>query len=354
MEKVKVLVTGSGGIVGQGIIKSLKLANNKKDNTVKYEIVAADTSALSAGIYRGDFGTLVPPASSSNYIEFIDRVCKELGITAIFVGSDEELLPLVRAKDQFERKTGTLILTNQSQITSICVDKWRTFEFLKANNLPFTESALAETKEQFVHDFGFPVFVKPRQGHGSLYCCVTNSKEELDSAILAIEKVGWQPILQEYLNGQNVEFTSGITVDKTGKKVMSSIAMQRTIKNGQTYKAFVDDFKQVRKSAEKVALKLGSTSALNVQAKLINDEVKIFEINPRFSATAPIRAVAGINEPDIIFRNNVLGEEIEIDSYQKLVCVRYWNEVYVPYSSYDMTQKSGKAENVNSFIVDYF
>ena len=130
--------------------------------------------------------------------------------------------------------------------------------------------------------------------------------------------------------------------------------MKRTIKSGQTYKAFVDDFKEVRKSAEKVVLKLGSTNAVNVQAKLINDEVKIFEINPRFSATLPIRAVAGVNEPDIIFRNNVLGEEVEIDSYQKLVCMRYWNEVYVPYSTYEMTQKVGKVEKVNSFTVDYF
>ena len=354
MEKVKVLVTGSGSIVGQGIIKSLKLANNKKDSNLKYEIVAADMSALSAGIYRSDFGTLIPPASSCDYIEFIERICKELGITAIFAGSDEELLPLVRAKDQLERKTGTLILTNPSQVISICMDKWRTFEFLKSNNLPFTESALPESKEQFVRDFGFPIFVKPRQGHGSLHCYTANSKEELDSAILAIERVGWRPILQEYLDGQNGEFTSGITVNKAGKKIMSSIAMKRTIKSGQTYKAFVDDFKEVRKSAEKVVIKLGSTNAVNVQAKLINDEVKIFEINPRFSATLPIRAVAGVNEPDIIFRNNVLGEEVEIDSYQKLVCMRYWNEVYVPYSTYEMTQKVGKVEKVNSFTVDYF
>jgi len=68
VEKVKVLVTGSGSIVGQGIIKSLKLANNKKDSNLKYEIVAADMSALSAGIYRSDFGTLIPPASSCDYI----------------------------------------------------------------------------------------------------------------------------------------------------------------------------------------------------------------------------------------------------------------------------------------------
>ena len=354
MKRAKVLVTGSGSIVGQGIIKSLKLANIKKNSVLKYEIVAADMSALSAGIYRSDFGTLVPPASSGNYIEFIERICKELGITAIFVGSDLELLPLAHARDKIEKETGTLILTNPIEVISTCKDKWKTFEFLKDNNLPYVESALPENKEGFIRDFGFPIFVKPREGYGSLYCYITNSTEELDSAILTIEKVGWHPVLQEYLDGQNPEFTSGITVNKIGKKVMSSIAMRRIIKNGQTYKAFIDEYRDVRKSAEEVALKLGGTSAINVQAKLVNDKTKIFEINPRFSATSPIRAVAGINEPDIIFRNNVLDEQIEVESYQKLVCMRYWNEVYVPYSTYEMTHKTGKAENVNSFIVDYF
>ena len=90
------------------------------------------------------------------------------------------------------------------------------------------------------------------------------------------------------------------------------------------------------------------------QAKLIENKAKIFEINPRFSATCPMRTVAGINEPDIVFRNFVLGEEIKITNYQKLVCMRYWNEVYVPYSNYEKTDKLKKVVSSDSFIPNYF
>ena len=71
------------------------------------------------------------------------------------------------------------------------------------------------------------------------------------------------------------------------------------------------DFENIRRSAEEVALKLGARGAINIQAKLKGSEPKIFEINPRFSATCPMRSVAGINEPDIVFRNTILGEDIE-------------------------------------------
>ncbi|HKC79112.1 MAG TPA: ATP-grasp domain-containing protein, partial [Nitrosopumilaceae archaeon] len=176
----------------------------------------------------------------------------------------------------------------------------------------------------------------------------------MEQAISAIQKIKWRAIIQEYLHGENVEFTSGVTVDKTGKNIMSSISMRKTLKQGQTYKAFIEGFDDIRKSAEETALKFGCRGSINIQTKMIENKSKIFEINPRFSATCPIRAVAGINEPDIIFRNFVLGEQIKIDTYQKLVCMRYWNEVYVPYSTYEKTNRMKKVTSSDSFIPNYF
>ena len=99
---------------------------------------------------------------------------------------------------------------------------------------------------------------------------------------------------------------------------------------------------------------MGARGAINIQAKLQRNEPKIFEINPRFSATCPMRCVAGINEPDIVFRNLILGENVKVNVYQRLVCMRYWNEVYVPYATFEKTSNMGKVEDNDSFIIDYF
>ena len=352
--KTNVLVTASGGIVSQGIVKSLKLSNMKKDHPVIYGIVTTDINAQAAGLYRSDSGIVVPSPSSLDYVDSIIKICNEKNIRAVFVGSTEELLPIACAKEKIEKETGAVILINTMDAISMTIDKWKTFEFLKKNNLPSAESSLPENQEDFIERFGFPLVVKPREGYGSLHFYIVNDRDEIRRAISAIQKTGWRPIIQEYLDGENVEFTSGVVVNRTGENVLSSISMRKTIKQGQTYKAFVDDFYEIRKSAEETALKIGCRGSINIQAKVAQNVPKIFEINPRFSATCPIRAVAGVNEPDIVFRNFVLGEEIKIDTYQKFMCMRYWNEVYVPYDTYEKTNNMGKVSNSDSLILNYF
>jgi carbamoyl-phosphate synthase large subunit len=348
-----VLVTGAGSILGQGIIKSLKLANNQHSGSVKYRIFSADMSPQAAGLYRCYKAFLIPAPSSDEYAEQIIQICKENDIDAVFVGTDEELMPLAALKDRIEKESDATLITNPENVIKIASDKWATYEYLEKNKIPCAKSVLPEDSHEFIGEFGFPIVVKPREGHGSLHFYIVNNYDELKQVISFIEMVGWRPILQEYLEGNN-EFTSGITIDKSGKKVMSTISMRKIIKNGQTYKAFIDDFDPVRRSAQEVARKIGANGAINIQAKMVDDKHKVFEINARFSATCPLRAVAGINEPDIVYRNVLLDEEIKIDSYQKLVCMRYWNEVYVPMPAYEKFRAKKIIQDTDSFIPHYF
>ncbi|MFL6456178.1 MAG: ATP-grasp domain-containing protein [Nitrososphaeraceae archaeon] len=353
--KANVLVTATGSIVAQGIIKCLKLANAWNDSPVNYRIIATDMSAQAAGLYRCDMGILVPSASSPDYIDSIIKISREQNVHAIYVGSDVELIVLGDAKERIEHETGAKLLTSPIGVLITARDKWKTFKFLNANNLPNAASSLPEDNEKFTKEFGYPVVVKPREGYGSKLFSVANNRDEMEYAVSKIQRVGWNPILQEYLKDDEAEFTSGITVDRFGKYTMSSISIRKIVKNGQTYKAFIDSFESIRRSAEEVALKLGARGAINIQAKLRRNEPKIFEINPRFSATCPMRSAAGINEPDIVFRNLVLGEDIKVDAYQRLICMRYWNEVYVQYATYEKTSNTRKIEDDNnSFIIDYF
>lgn len=350
----KVLVTAVGGIVAQGIIKSLKLANLSDNALVKYRIIAADMSALAPGLYRCDNGFLLPSANSTEYIESILRIARDEDIDAIYVGSDEELLIMGDSKKRIERESRAKVLSSPIEVLTTARDKWKTFLFLKENNLPVPGSALPVDEEKFVQEFDYPIVVKPREGYASLHFYLVHCKSEMKQAISNIQKAGWHPLLQEYLNGNNIEYTSGVTIDRFGKYVMSSISIQKTIKNGQTYKAFIDDYREVRRSSEEAAMKLGGRGAINIQTKVVGNKPKIFEINPRFSATCPMRSVAGINEPDIVFRNSVLAEDIEVKSYRRLVCMRYWNEVYTDFPTYEKARSTSRVSDNNSFTLNYF
>ena len=289
---------------------------------------------------------------------------------------------IATAKKRIERESAAKALVTELDVIRIARDKWETYKFLKANDLSCAESCLPENKDEFIAEFGFPLVVKPREGFGSVNFFVTKSDDEMEYALTKIQDYGWKPMLQEYLPGLDEEFTSGVTIDKNGSYIMSSIAIRKYLKGGQTYKAFIDDYPIVRLSAENVAEKLGVTGAVNIQAKYVpNDEMtsslqtaaefgtgnpneslqngamKIFEINPRFSATCPLRSYAGINEPDIVFRNAVFDERIgKISDYRRLVCMRYWNEVYVDLAAYDKMKNVGSVKHglENSNAPDYF
>lgn len=347
-------MTGAGSILAQGIIKSLKLSNIQHSSPVEYSIFAADTSPLAAGLYRCDKAFLIPPPTSDDYCENLVKICRENSIEAVFVGTDEELIPMALLKERIRKESGAILITNPVDVIKMASDKWATYRYLKKHNIACAESALPENSDEFLAKYGYPIVVKPRQGHGSLHFYVAHNDDELKNAITSIENAGWDAMLQEYLEGADNEFTSGVTVDKLGNSVMSSISIRKILKNGQTYKAFIDDFDSVRQSAQSAALKLGTRGPVNIQAKLLGDTSVVFEVNARFSATCPLRATAGINEPDIIFRNVCLDEDIKIESYQKLVCLRYWSEVYVPMSACEQITDEKTIQNPNSVIPSYF
>lgn len=381
-KKATVLVTAAGGIVGQGIMKSLRLASSSSLATISYRILAVDSSPLAAGLYRSDIGHIVPKATDPGYIDSIIKYLRDYEVEALFVGSDEELMVIATAKKRIEMESPSKVLATELDVIRIARDKWETYKVLKANNLSCAESCLPEDRNEFAEKFGFPLVVKPREGFGSVNFFVVKSNDEIEYALTRIQDYGWKPMIQEYLPGLDDEFTSGVTVDKNGTYTMSSIAIRKYLKGGQTYKAFIDDYPMVRLSAENVAEKLGVTGAVNIQAKYVpneeapsssqnaalseprntneilhNGRMKIFEINPRFSATCPLRSYAGINEPDIVFRNVVFDEKVDkISICRKLVCMRYWNEVYVDLEAYQNLKRVGSVKQglENSNVPGYF
>ena len=381
-KKATVLVTSAGGIVGQGIMKSLRLASSSSLAPISYRILAVDASPLAAGLYRSDIGHIVPKATDPGYIDSIIKYLRDYEVEALFVGSDEELMAIATAKKRIEMESPSKVLVTELDVIRIARDKWETYKVLKANNLSCAESCLPEDKDEFAEKFGFPLVVKPREGFGSVNFFVVKSNDEIEYALTRIQDYGWKPMIQEYLPGLDDEFTSGVTVDKNGTYTMSSIAIRKYLKGGQTYKAFIDDYPIVRLSAENVAEKLGVTGAVNIQAKYVpneealissqnatvseprnpneilhNGRMKIFEINPRFSATCPLRSYAGINEPDIVFRNVIFDEKVDkISICRKLVCMRYWNEVYVDLEAYQNLKCVGSVKQglENSNVPRYF
>ena len=69
---------------------------------------------------------------------------------------------------------------------------------------------------------------------------------------------------------------------------------------------------------------------MNIQCRFVGGRVKVFEINPRFSGTTSIRAMVGYNEPDVLMRKHIFGEDIPVDfEYEEAVILRSLSEARV-------------------------
>lgn len=358
MKTVKVMVTSAGGIVAQGIIKSLKHHNGLEGKkNYKYEILGTDINYEAAGLYRCDKFAIIKKPDEKNYIRILINLCLQEKINALFIGSDIELPILSRYKYLIEKKTGTQVITCHENVVEMCRDKYITNEFLQKNNLNSIPSCLPTEAEAFIEEQQFPLVVKPREGFGSKFLSIVYNNRELEYAIKNIEKVGWKPMIQKYLQNDAMEFTTGITLDNNTKKIMSIITLKKILKHGQTYKAFIDKYPRVEKICKKVAEKLDTIGPINIQSRIDQDDdkIKIIEINPRFSASCPMRTVAGINEPDIMIRNIIFKEKLNIKNHRQLVCMRYWDETYLELADFRKSKSTkSNIKSLKSEKLDYF
>jgi carbamoyl-phosphate synthase large subunit len=197
---MKVLVTGAGAVLGQGIIKCLKLAETK------YNIIAVDPGPEAVGLYWADKSYMVPLVSDPAYLESILDILVVENPDILLVGTDVELMIFSQNKTEIESKFDTHVVVNIPDVIRIADDKWLTYKFLKENGFPYPNSCLPETLDTFKKDNKFPLVVKPRTGARSVGVQYVQNEDELDHAIKSTKL----PIIQEYLAAEGDEFTSGI------------------------------------------------------------------------------------------------------------------------------------------------
>lgn len=351
---MKILVTATGGAIGQGIIKSIKLS------TIPCEIVTVDAQPDSTGLYRGNAGYIVPLARDENFIDEIIKICKEENVDGIFVGTDYELLRFSENKERIEKETNAKVIVSSPEKIKIAEDKWLTHKFLVKNNLSLIPSTLMDGLDDFVDEVGFPLIVKPRIGDSSKDTFAVKNKEELcdKTSIFREGKttniyIKSEPIIQKYISTERDEYTSTtLTFDNHCYGVLS---MRREMQfGGHTTKAILDDYPEIDKTIKNMAEKFNAFGPANFQLRFCDGLPRIFEINCRFSGTTPFCAEVGFNTVEAVIRHVILKEPIQELRYEKGIMLRYFNEVFVPLHEFDKLQRDSFIKNPKSRVNNIF
>jgi carbamoyl-phosphate synthase large subunit len=315
---MRILVTGAGALLGQGIIRSLK-----RSNLPNLQIIAADPSHLSAGLYWADERYLLPKATDKNFIEVLTHVIKLSKPDLIIPGTDVELMILSLNSQKLELEYGVKVLVSDPRVIDIANDKYKTFEFFRDNGFTPPESCLPGDEELLIEKVGFPLIVKPRNGARSIGVCKVNNIEELDLAMRATER----PVIQECVGNDDVEYTAGALF--FDGECNATIVMRRDLRDGNTYRAYVDKSTELNEQVNHFAHKLRPFGPVNFQFRISNGNVKVFEINGRFSGTTPLRMHAGFNEVEMCVRYLLCGEAIVQPDINQITILRHWSETII-------------------------
>lgn len=324
---LNILITGvGGGGHGEQILKAIKLSK------LKCKIIGADMSPHSKGLQEVDIPYLLPPASSADYLKKLLKICEIEKIDAMFHGSEPELKVMSDNRELIEAMNVFLPI-NPKEVIDICLDKNKTVDFLKTNKFYFPKSVKINSKKDLkLVDF-FPVVLKPSLGGGgSANILIAQNSGELITFGTYLLSLYSEFIIQEYVGTPDSEYTVGVLLSMKGK-LINSIAVKRMIMSGLSNRiksknlsgnkklgeilaissgvsqGEIGRYPKVTKECERLALALGCTGAVNIQCRLHDNKVYVFEINPRFSGTTSLRAMVGYNEPEVLIKEEFFGEK---------------------------------------------
>ena len=333
-EKPRVLIAGIGGAsLGTEILKCLILAG-------RYRVFGCDISSFAYGHYQEGFErTFV--VERRDYVGSVLEACREAAIDVIIPGGEEPLVLLTEASERLAI-AGLRLAGNSPLVVKRFSDKQTTFKILTELGFQIPLTVTANNPDD-LENMSYPCIVKPATGTGgSSFVFLAEGRAEALLYVSYLANNGKAPIVQEYISADEGEFTIGV-LSLPDRMVVGSVALKRTfgsklsvisktkagiISSGYS-QGLIHDFSDLRAAAERISIAIHSEGPLNIQGRVKNGTLIPFEINPRFSASTYLRALAGFNEVDIYLQyviNGILSKPAALRSGYYL---RTLDEVFI-------------------------
>lgn len=281
-KKIKILVSGCGGDIGQSIGKILQENN---ENFILYGLDINDKNPSKFIFQNFSIGL---PANHKDFFEFLFDYINKYKI--------DLFLPIAEPELRYFSKKGITGNIGDAKIIGANQEAWRigfnkfeTAEFLKMSGLPFPKTIKFEN---FKDQLSFPLIVKPNIGSGSKKLFIAKDNFDLEYLNKKLQQQDY--IVQEYLSEEKGEFTCGLFKSKDCKP--RSIIFKRELSRGYSNFGELVYNEKISSLLYKLAYRLNLTGSINVQLRMNNDEPVIFEINPRFSSTVLFRHLFGFKD----------------------------------------------------------
>lgn len=286
-KKVKrkiILVTAIGTLTATAIIQEL-LCDKEE-----YYIIGTDINPANQIVTSRDVDEfyVFPSAvdDQNEYRKFVLNFCETHAVEYLFPVIDEEVVDYAEHFDEFQRIGVKLCIPNKELIW-ICHYKNLFFEWITKNTPEIAIKTYSSLQDLNSKDF--PVFIKPIEGRASNGCRKIKDLKELDQ----IDGLSHY-IIQSYQEGDIV--TADIL--RNAAYGQSQVVQRKELlrnKNGCGLAVKIIYNEQIEKICLFLAERLQLNGVVNAEFFVNDSEIKIIEINPRFSAGSIFSSFAGCN-----------------------------------------------------------
>lgn len=278
-----ILVSGASGIIGYGILRSLRQShlNCRLVGITVYERTAARAFC--------DIFEVGPRTDDENYLPWLIQLINRWNVSIAIPGIEADVLAWNEHREVIQ-SAGAIALLNNPDLIRLCADKWLFYQRLVEHKSPYA----IPTRLEYDKILGeFPLIGKPRRGSGSKGIVIIDNRGCLEAQLAAR---GRSMIYQPIIGSVDEEYTCSGMFDTNGR-LCSFITMKRTLSSG----GFTEIAEPMELPAIEVALShLGDIfkpiGPTNFQVRVDNGEIRLLEINPRISSATSIRAAFGYNE----------------------------------------------------------
>lgn len=246
-------------------------------------VIVTDVNPLSPAVHAANRAYRVPLASDPGYLDAVLEIARGEQVSLVVPTIDDELVLFGRAAARF-REQGIRVAVSPPQTSELCEDKYATCRYLNERGLPAAPSWLPA---ELPAAAGFPLFIKPRRGRGSVGAYPVRTRRELDFFVDYVP----DPVVQSYLEGP--EFTIDMLCDFSGQPLSIVPRRRDVIRAGVSDRGRTVNDPALIRVAERCAAMLQFAGAVNIQCRLVDGVPVIFEINPRFSGGIPLTIQAG-------------------------------------------------------------
>jgi carbamoyl-phosphate synthase large subunit len=286
---ITVLVTGIGAVVGQGIIRSLRLAPGP------VRIVGLDRNPQAFGArWCDDFACKPASEEGEQYLNFLWELFESQAIDLVIPGIEQDVFFFDRNRSLVDG-SGPAIVLNRPEAIELGKDKWQAHLYLEAAGLGVIPGRISGSWNECIEELGPPpILMKPRRGSGGKGIVELHDERDFE---YWKEKSGADFMVQRIVGSADQEYTVSVFGFGDGAGTEPAIMHRRLGPDGATWWAeTIESCPPISDYSNALTRELRPIGPTNYQFRLCDDGAMLLEINPRVSASTSLRAALGVNE----------------------------------------------------------